>query len=80
MKYEEARKEAQKNANETGRDYGVSKNAFGYGFFMLPNQENRRGYELRCEVVSPMTRSAQKGHGEPLRFCGMVGCNCSLIH
>jgi hypothetical protein len=78
--YKATREEAQKKANELGFDYGISKHAFGYSCFMLPKQEHRRGHELTCEVVSPMTRPAQKGHGEPLRYCGMVGCNCSLIH
>ena len=25
----------------------------GYSVFALPNPENRRGHELRCEVVRP---------------------------
>lgn len=64
MKYEEAKKEAQAKANETGRDYGVHKHAFGYSCFGLPQKKNRFGHELRCEVVSCMDYNKQQiGHG-----------------
>lgn len=79
-KYKACREEAQRKANETGFDYGISKHAFGYSCFMLPKQENRRGNELRCEVVSPMTGKVQPGHGGQGKFCGWTGCNCSLQH
>jgi hypothetical protein len=81
MKYEEARKEAQSKADSTGFDHGIAKNAFGYSVFMLPKQENRRGRELTCEVVSSMNLAkTQPGHGGQGKFCGMHGCGCSLRH
>jgi len=54
--YKECHKDAQADADEFKRDYGIEKNSlFGYyRYFMLPNPENRYGYELKCEVVSPM--------------------------
>ena len=54
--YETVRAEAQARANETGQDYGVERNELmrEWGFFMLPCPQNRYGFELRCEVVSPM--------------------------
>jgi hypothetical protein len=62
--YEAAKAEAQKRANDTGFDFGVEKNAFGYSAFMLPQKRNRYGHELRCEVVSCTTLSrCQTGHG-----------------
>lgn len=53
--YVECRKDAQRAADETGKDFGLEKNSlFNYfRFFGLPNPENRRGHELRCEVVRP---------------------------
>jgi len=79
--YKQVRAEAQTKANESGFDYGVAKNAFGFSCFMLPKQENRRGRELTCEVVAPMNLAkTQPGHGGQGKFCGMVGCNCSLQH
>ena len=81
MTYDDARKQAQSNANATGFDHGITKNAFGYSAFMLPRQENRLGHELRCEVVSCMDPAkVQPGHGGQGKFCGFVGCNCSLQH
>jgi hypothetical protein len=62
--YQDVRQEAQKKANETGFDFGVEKNAFGFSCFMLPRKENRCGHELRCEVVScEVLSKCQKGHG-----------------
>jgi hypothetical protein len=61
-----ARKRAQRMANETGYDYGLEANNVFKDFnaFMLPAKENRRGFELRCEVVSCEDLSkCQKGHG-----------------
>lgn len=81
MTYDDARKEAQTKADATGFDYGISKNAFGYSVFMLPRQENRRGRELTCEVVSCMDPAkVQPGHGGQGEFCGWHGCGCSLRH
>ena len=53
--YHECRKDAQRSANESGREYGLEKNSlFGYyRFFSLPGKKFRSGFELRCEVVSP---------------------------
>lgn len=54
MTYEEAKKLAQKKADEgKNYDYGIEKNAFGYSVFMLPSPSKRFGYERRCEVVRP---------------------------
>lgn len=65
MKYEEAKKEAQRKANETGFDHGVHEHAFGYSCFMLPQKKNRFGSDLRCEVVSCMDYEKQQpGHGD----------------
>lgn len=81
MKYDEAKKEAQSKANATGFDHGISKNAFGYSICMLPRQENRTGFELRCEVVScEDLAKIQPGHGGQGKYCGFTGCNCSLRH
>ncbi len=61
-----ARELAQRQANETGFDYGLEANDLFKSFhsFMLPRRENRCGHETRCEVVSceDMTR-CQQGHG-----------------
>ena len=63
-KYREARDEAQKQADATGFDHGIERNAFGFRVFMLPQRQNRYGHELRCEVVSCMRlERCQKGHG-----------------
>ncbi len=64
MTYDEAKAHARAQANALGFDYGIERDAFGYRAFMLPRRENRRGHELRCEVVScdDITR-AQAGHG-----------------
>lgn len=53
--YETVRAEAQRCANETGRDFGVEFNPLykEWSFRALPNPENRFGFELRCEVVRP---------------------------
>jgi hypothetical protein len=65
-KYRNARAEAQTKANETGIDYGLEANDFFQTFrvFMLPKKQNRRGFELRCEVVMCENLSkCQPGHG-----------------
>jgi hypothetical protein len=52
--YKQAYEQARGLADRMGRDVGIMKNAFGgYSVFALPNPENRRGHELRCEVVRP---------------------------
>lgn len=68
MTYKEARENAQRCANETGFDYGVEQNAFGYTYYMLPKRQNRYGNELRCEVVycEDLAR-VQAGHGPEAR-------------
>lgn len=63
--YVNAREEAQRAANASGLDYGVERNeAGGYFAHCLPRREHRRGFELRCEVVSceDLERCAP-GHG-----------------
>lgn len=57
MNYKDAHNEAVRLANLTKRETGVEKiNEFGktvYRAKMLPNRENRAGWELRCQVVKP---------------------------
>lgn len=68
MTYDEAKRKAQASADETGFDYGVEKNAFGFSCFMLPQKRNRCGHELRCEVVMCATLAkCQPGHGPMAR-------------
>lgn len=54
--YEIVRAEAQARANEIGVDFGVEFNGLvkEWNFFMLPQLQNRHGFELRCEIVTPM--------------------------
>lgn len=65
-KYESTRAQAQARANELGMDQGIERNDLFQEFitFGLPRAENRRGFELRCEVVHPedLTK-CQPGHG-----------------
>ena len=64
--YHAIRAEAQRLANETGFDYGLEANDLlrEWRIFMLPMKQNRRGHELRREVVScEVTTKCQKGHG-----------------
>lgn len=63
-KYQEIRAKAQAQANELGFDFGIERNDLfkTYRCFMLPNRENRFGFELLCEVVSP-EKGARRGHG-----------------
>lgn len=58
--YEEAFNEAVETANRLNMDVGLMRNGFGgWSTFLLPRPENRRGEELRCQVVTPGTpRSA----------------------
>jgi hypothetical protein len=65
MTYEEAKAEAQRAADLMGFDYGIEKTFFGgYRVFMLPCKLSRRGFELRCEVVSAMDlNKCRPGHG-----------------
>ena len=60
MDYCEAFNEAVETADRLGMDVGLMRNAFGgWSIFLLPRPENRRGEELRCQVVTPGTpRSA----------------------
>lgn len=62
--YIETRAKAQSQANETGFDHGLEANDLfkSWNMFMLPRKENRRGHELRCEVVYP-ERNWKPGHG-----------------
>lgn len=64
--YEAAKAEARKLANATGFDFGVEHNAIFkmWRYFMLPSRQNRRGHELRCEVVScDVFDNCKPGHG-----------------
>jgi hypothetical protein len=54
--YAEAFNEAVEMANRLNMDVGLMRNAFGgWSTFLLPRPENRRGSELRCQVVMPGT-------------------------
>lgn len=55
--YTAALAHAQALADRTGYDVGLERNEiFGtYEYRVLPRTENRRGFELRCEVVRPTT-------------------------
>lgn len=61
--WKDAHNSAQRQANLYARDMGVEKaNEFGktvYRVKMLPNPENRYGWELRCEVVHPYLPKAE---------------------
>lgn len=64
--YTEARAKAQESANRMGMDHGLEWNALMNEFCitLLPRRENRRGHELRCEVVSPEDLArCLPGHG-----------------
>jgi hypothetical protein len=64
--YKKVREAAQKMANETGHDYGVSYNALfkTYTVQLLPARRNRYGRDLTCEVVSCADLDRCKpGHG-----------------
>lgn len=58
--YDDVFNEAIDKANLTGMDVGITRDIFGgWSTFLLPRPENRRGKELRCQVVKPGTpRSA----------------------
>ena len=68
--YAEARATAQKLADTLGFDHGVERNPFGWSVFMLSRAENRRGHELRCEVVHP-TGNPAPGHGAEAKTTGL---------
>jgi hypothetical protein len=54
--YRVAFNEAVAKADRLNADIGIARNIFnGYDTFVLPRPENRRGHELRCEVVRPGT-------------------------
>jgi hypothetical protein len=52
--YKKVREAAQKLANATGHDYGISYNVLfkTYSTRMLPQRQNRYDRDLTCEVVS----------------------------
>ena len=61
-----ARALMQAAANADGFDRGIEANDVMriWTTFMLPRRENRRGFELRCEVVScEDLAKCQPGHG-----------------
>lgn len=72
--YNEAKRQAQALANETGNDYGVEASPYsegGHRFFRLPQARHRQGYELRCEVVScEVLARCAPGHGPEAKPCG----------
>lgn len=56
--WKDAHTAAVKLARQIGHDVGLEKadnpiDGKGYRIFSLPKPENRYGFELRCEVVSP---------------------------
>lgn len=51
--YAECRAWAQKQANETGADFGIERCGDGWAFRRLPLALNRYGHDLACEVVRP---------------------------
>ena len=55
--YQDARRAAVDLANLLGRETGLEKfkeyNTHGFRVFSLPKPENRYGFELRCETVTP---------------------------
>ena len=63
--YQAVRAEAQKLANETGFDYGVSKDYFSaWSFRMLPQRRNRYGIHHTCEaVMCEILAKCRPGHG-----------------
>lgn len=64
--YRAARAKAQMKANELGIDHGLEWNPIfnHWHIFMLPEKQNRYGFELRCEVVScEILSKCQRGHG-----------------
>ncbi len=70
--YEEARVQAQFEADRDGFDRGIDSSVMYsqpddrryYRVFLLPRRENRAGYELLCEVVScSFVEKCQPGHG-----------------
>jgi len=66
MNYQEARAQAQAQADALGFDFGIEHNKLfkTYSVFMLPQKTNRRGHELRCEVVHCSDLAKCKpGHG-----------------
>lgn len=68
--YQEARRQAQAIANQTGFDVGLERNElFGtWSWRMLPAAQYRAGHELRVEVVScENLEKCQKGHGPGVR-------------
>ena len=52
--YSVAFEQATETANRLNMDVGLQRDALGgWSVFVLPRVENRRGEELRCQVVSP---------------------------
>ena len=69
-RYQAAREEAQKKANDAGADFGLEANHYWKEFvsFRLPARQYRAGHELRCEVVSPENlEKTLPGHGPEAR-------------
>lgn len=75
--YDRLSKEAQKNADETGCDWGLEKNdVFGtFRIFPLPRKKLRSAHELRCAVYECSNYDRQQpGHGgKPDGADGPVG-------
>ena len=60
MNYTQALSEAIDLANLTNRDAGIEKIGKSFAVRLLPNPENRTGFELRCEIVRPGTPHSQE--------------------
>lgn len=64
--YRETREVVQAKCNADGFDRGIEANDLfrSWHVFLLPQKQNRRGHELRCEVVScENIERCQPGHG-----------------
>ena len=57
LSYDEAFVKAVAQADRLNMDVGIERDALngGYTTLLLPRPENRRGHELRCQVVTPGT-------------------------
>lgn len=74
--YKAARDAAQTLADRDGFDRGLEWNAVigEWHTFILPQRDNRCGFELRCEVVSCSDLArCRPGHGPGPLACGWIG-------
>ena len=61
--HEDAYKAAVKKAKAANIDVGIEKSDGGYIIRYLPKPENRYGWDLRCEVVTP-SRATNEINGD----------------